>query len=160
MADSVGEGHPGAEMKEGNSQALSQHREADSSSFRHQSHPKSRSETQQDQNYTSTSRARKPMDDTLLHRADMQDSSLISKHPGSISPGAQDTEAPDSRIRTSDDPVSLRMEEEDDMALDDTAEMDDDQVSKLQTPAERTAARRKMKRFRYVQMQCTEEHLD
>lgn len=73
--------------------------------------------------------------------------SMVSNPVSSVSSAGQSSELPPTRAR-SDEPV-CKQEEDDDVIDDDDIDGEVDGTQEM-TPAERTAARRKMKRFRYV----------
>lgn len=76
------------------------------------------------------------------------DAAAVSNSLGSISSAGQSSELPPSQAR-SEEPV-CKQEEDDDVIDDDDLDGDGEGGTQEMTPAERTAARRKMKRFRYV----------
>lgn len=91
--------------------------------------------------------AQKAVESTSERSAASLETSAMSNSAGSASSAGESSGVPPSRAR-SDDQI-CKQEEDDDVIDDDDMDGDVDGVTPEMTPAERTAARRKMKRFRY-----------
>lgn len=103
---------------------------------------------EQSENHHRELYAQKAADSTNEGSVTSADAAAVPNHVSSVSSAGQSSELPPSQAR-SEEPV-CKQEDDDDVIDDDDLDGDGEGGTQEMTPAERTAARRKMKRFRYV----------